>query len=73
MAYCERRGSPAVELSVLGKELAEPEYGVSDAQIGPKHARKHVWKGIMLRKDLRGLKGNWLLTSLRNWMTMILN
>jgi phage/plasmid-associated DNA primase len=52
-SYCERRGLPAVEISILGRELAAPEYGVSDAKIGPNKNQKHVWKGIMLRKDLR--------------------
>jgi phage/plasmid-associated DNA primase len=51
--YCNRKGLPAVELSILGRELGRPEYGVTDAKVGPKRDRKHVWKGIMLRRDLR--------------------
>ena len=38
---------------MLGRELARPEYGVTEGRLGSKENRKHVWKGIMLRKDLR--------------------
>lgn len=51
--YCNRKGLPAVYISILGRELHSPEYGVTDAKKGSRGNQTHVWKGIMLRKDLR--------------------
>jgi putative DNA primase/helicase len=51
--YCERKKLPAVNNRIqLGREL-KSLYNIEDKKVGPKYDRKHVWKGIALRKDLR--------------------
>jgi len=50
--YCNRKKLPAVDVAHLGRKLKEL-YSVAGVKVGPKDNQKRVWKGIMLRKDLR--------------------
>jgi hypothetical protein len=50
--YCNRKKLPKVNRVHLARELKRL-FRVEDARKGPRGDRKHVWKGVGLRKDLR--------------------
>lgn len=53
VAYCHKHGGlPTVDIAHLARKL-KSLYSIGDRHVGPRGDRKHVWTGIMLRKDLR--------------------
>jgi P4 family phage/plasmid primase-like protien len=49
--YCLRKGLPTISIIQLARELSSIHH-VRDERVGPRKDRKHVWKGVALRKDL---------------------